>query len=730
MNSIARQKMAFMNFTSGILMAAAHIGMKVPYRVLLVDDEPRMLSSLRELLKDRDFQLASAECGSEALDHLSKGEFDLVILDMRLPDMTGHEIMDSINVNNIGTVVIIISGNSDIDSAIGALKRGAFDYLRKPYAREELLKTVDNALKQRELEADNNRFALQLEISEKIHRYLVDNSPDIIYTLSDDGLFTFVNDRAQQLLSFTREELIGKHYSVLVHDDDIELARYVFTERRVGERASRNVEIRLKSHKPNGETPTFENTLLTISINSMGMYSLTDEESSREFFGTYGVARDITEHKRAEELIAYHAYHDILTDLPNRVLFKDRLGVSIMQSERNETKLAVMFIDLDRFKLINDTMGHVAGDELLRQVAVRFKDCLRRGDTLARMGGDEFILFMPDVQGVGEIAEKLLSCLHEPFLLGSDEARITASIGTALYPDHGSSIDELIRHADLAMYNVKARGKNGHSFYDSSMIDASHQKLVLEQDLRKALERKELEMYYQPQVDVTTGRVVGAEALMRWNHPERGFLNPGEFLPFAEENGLIIPISDWMLDSICQDLGEWNAAGITQIKLSLNLSPQYLERGNFYDKLKNALTRYAISPQQIEVEITENICIRNPEHAIEQLNLLCQIGVSVAIDDFGTGYSSLAYLQKFSIHTLKIDQSFVREIHWESSHSPIILAILSIAKGLGLNVVAEGVETEVQAKYLERVGCKVMQGYFYHRPLSQKMLIQMLAAQK
>jgi diguanylate cyclase (GGDEF)-like protein len=461
----------------------------------------------------------------------------------------------------------------------------------------------------------------------------------------------------------------------------------------------------------------------------MGMYALNQKDNNTEFLGTYGVARDITERKRAEELIAYHAYHDILTDLPNRVLFKDRLGLAIIQSQRNDTKLAVMFIDLDRFKLVNDSMGHVKGDELLQQVAARLKECLRRSDTLARLGGDEFILSIPDLrdrQDVGEIAEKFLDCLQQPFFLGGNEVRISASIGIAMYPDDGSSIDELVRHADLAMYHVKAQGKNGHSFYDDSMIDASHQKLVVEQDLRRALERGELEMYYQPQVDVATGRIVAAEALMRWNHPERGLLTPSEFLPFAEENGLMIPISDWMLESICSDLVEWNAAVTEQVKVALNLSPQYLERGKFVEKLKKALVRYDISPQQIEVEVTENTFIRNPDHAIDQFNMLCQLGVSIAIDDFGTGYSSLAYLQRFSIHTLKIDQSFVKEIHWESTHSPIILAIISVAKGLGLNVVAEGVETEVQSRYLESAGCNVMQGYLYHRPIPKKKLIQTL----
>jgi diguanylate cyclase (GGDEF)-like protein/PAS domain S-box-containing protein len=701
-------------------------------RILLIDDEPRILSSLCEILKSRQFQLVTGSCGREALEHLSKSQFDLVILDMKLPDMSGHEIMDFINANGAGTDVIVISGNSDITSAIGAVKRGAFDYLRKPYAREELLNTVDNAIKRRALEADNRRFAWQIENSERTYRYLVDHSPDIIYTLDESGAFTFVNDRARQLLGFTRDELIGKHYSVVVHEDDIEIARYVFKERRVGERSSTNVELRLKCNKGLGESRIFENSFLTISFNSIGIYSPDNKQSNTEYFGTYGVARDITERKRVEEMIAYQAYHDILTDLPNRALFKDRLGLSIIQSQRNKTKLAVMFIDLDRFKLVNDTLGHVKGDDLLQQVSSRLKECLRRGDTLARMGGDEFVLFMPELKDktdAGEIADKFLTSLEQPFFLGSNEAQISASIGIAFFPDDGQTMDELIRHADIAMYHVKAQGKNGHSFYDSSMIDASYQKLELDQALRKALERKELEMYYQPQMDVTSGRIVGAEALMRWNHPKRGFLTPGDFLPFAEESGLIIPISDWMLEAICSDLISLTETGGTQIKLSLNLSPQHLERGDFFRKLESTLQRYGISPRQIEIEITENICIRNPEHAISQLNKLSEFGVSIAIDDFGTGYSSLSYLQKFSIHTIKIDQSFIKEIHWENTHSPIIHAIISIAKGLGLNLVAEGVETETQARYLERAGCQIMQGYFYHKPLPLKTLTQMLYVQ-
>ncbi len=701
-------------------------------RLLLVDDEPRLLTSLYELLQGRGYQLSTAATGGEALAHLSKLRFDLVLLDLRLPDIGGHQIMDFINEKGIDADVIVMSGEVGIDAAIGALKRGAYDYLRKPYSREELLKTVANALEQRRLAQSNAFMANQLENSEKMYRYLVDSSPDIIYTLNHEGRFTFINDRAYQLLGYRRDELIGQHYSILVHDEDLERARYVFNERRVDERASRNVELRLKCHANTTHERTFNNTLMTISLNAIGMHVPDQEVRKLEFFGTYGVARDITDRKRAEEVISYQAYHDILTDLPNRILFKDRLGLAVIQAKRKQTELAVMFIDLDRFKLVNDTLGHVKGDELLQQVAGRLKECLRKGDTLARQGGDEFTIVLPELRDrddARQVADKFLDCLHLPFDLDGHEVHISASIGIAIYPGHGESIDELLRHADIAMYQVKGQGKNGHAFYDPSMQDVSHQKIALEQSLRKALENEELEMYYQPQIDAISGRIIGAEALMRWNHPTRGVVSPGEFLPFAEENGLMLPISDWMIVALCRDMLQWNSLGGSQIKLSLNLSPQYLDRGEFFEKMRGALLRHGIAPGQIEVEITENICIRNPQHAIEQLNKLGQLGVSVAIDDFGTGYSSLAYLHRFPVHTIKIDQSFVKEIHDEHGHYPVVLAIISIARGLGLNLIAEGVETDAQARYLRANGCLTMQGYLYYRPMPLGRFIDVLRAQ-
>ena len=698
-------------------------------RVLLVDDEPMLLNSLCELLKGRGYHLVTASTGSEAILHLEKMKFDLALLDLRLPDYSGHEIMDFINANGIDMKVIVVSGDTGIDAAIGALKRGAYDYLRKPYTREELLTTVDNALRQKRLENENRNIAWQLECSEKLYRYLVDSSPDIIYTLNDEGRFTFVNDRAQHLLGYSPSELIGRHYSELVHEEDLERARYVFNERRVGQRASRNVELRLKSQLGNDQELTFENTLMTISFNSMGMYAVGNEPTQREFFGTYGVARDITDRKRAEAMISYQAYHDILTDLPNRVLFKDRLGLAVIQAKRNQSGLAVMFIDLDRFKLVNDTLGHVKGDELLQQVATRLKNCLRRGDTLARLGGDEFTVVLPELHDKMDaevIASKFLETFRQPFVLDNAEFHISASIGIAVYPEDGEWIDELLRHADMAMYHVKAQGKNGHSFYECAMFDATYREMALEKSIHRALERNEFTIYYQPQVEVTTGRISGAEALIRWNHPECGLLSPGEFLPAAEENGLMIQINDWMLEAVCRDIKERHRAGIEPIHISMNISPQWLERGDFSVKMRQALTEFDIPPEMIEVEITENICIRNPQRVNDQLTRLCELGISVAIDDFGTGYSSLSYLHRFPINTVKIDQSFVKEIQREDGHFPVILAIISIAHGLGLNLVAEGVETELQARYLQQSGCTTMQGYHYYRPLSAMALRETL----
>ena len=452
----------------------------------------------------------------------------------------------------------------------------------------------------------------------------------------------------------------------------------------------------------------------------MGIYADDSAHSRSGYSGTYGIARDVTEKRRTEELISYQAYHDVLTDLPNRALFRDRLELALTHAKRNELELGLMFIDLDRFKIINDSLGHLKGDELLRQVATRLKQCLRKGDTIARLGGDEFVVLLPEMREralASVVAEKFLEALSAAFFVDGTELHTSASIGIAVFPGDGEKIDDLIRHADIAMYKVKGEGKNGYSFYDRSMHDAAHDKVRMEHDLRRALQSGELEMYYQPQIDVKKGAIVSAEALMRWHHPERGLLVAGEFLPLAEEIGLMVPLSDWMVEAVCSDIARLQAHGNDWLQIAINLSPTCLAREDFFNKLQRALVKNEVPAHRIEVEITENICIRTPEHAIKQLRKLSDLGVRIAIDDFGTGYSSLAYLHRFPVNTLKIDQTFVKEIGHEGGLFPVILAVISIARGLNLNLVAEGVETELQARYLEQAGCVTMQGYLYHKPL-------------
>lgn len=702
-------------------------------RFLLVDDEPRLLRSLYNLLDGKGHELVAVATGEDAVDQLSRLHFDIVLLDLGLPGMSGHAVMDFIKSHGLDCHVVVLSGNVEIDAAIGALKRGAYDFLRKPYAVAELNKIIGNALQERELTAENRRISAQLESSEKLYRYLVDSSPDLIYTLDHEGRFTFVNNRVTSLLGYDKEVLLGRHYSEIVFEEDLERALYVFNERRVGDRASRNVEIRLKCLCSREGTRYFDNSLLTIAFNSEGIYLADAAAQHREYFGTYGVARDISDRKRAEEQIAYQAYHDVLTDLPNRSLFQDRLGLAIMQAKRNQRELAVMFVDLDRFKIVNDSLGHVKGDQLLREVAARLRQCLRQGDTLARHGGDEFTLVLPDIadrRDAEHVAEKILAVLHEAFDLDGHEVFISASIGIAIYPEHGASGEQLVRHADIAMYRVKSGGKNGVRFFANGMLDDVHHRVILEKELRHAIEGGEFEVFYQPQIDVATDTIVGAEALIRWRHPRRGLLSPGDFLSVAEENGFIVPLSQWLQETVCRDLSSHLCRAGGTFRASINVSPQCLERESFGADLQDTLSRHGVEPRQIEVEITENICFRNPQHATEQLHRLHALGVNTAIDDFGTGYSSLAYLHRFPVNTLKIDQSFVREIASEQGHYPVVLAIISIARGLGLQLIAEGVETDIQRHYLEAHGCRIMQGYRFSPPITRDALLAILDSQR
>ncbi len=707
-----------------ILFQPAPLETLGPQRILIVDDEARMRTSLRLLLQGPERIIEDCATGAEALHRLAIGDVDLLLLDLRLGDIPGVDIMETISRNQIATMVIVVSADDNIDSAIAALRWGVFGYVRKPYQPETIRHSVANALSRRRLEQSNALMSARLEQSERLHRYLVEQAPDIVYTLDDGGRFNFINGRVEALLGFGRQELIGQHYLALVHEGDREKAKNAFNERRNGGRASSNVELRLICKNPVGgrTAKSFENRFITVTLSAMGIWSeLDDEGVARRFIGTYGVARDISDRKEAEDLITYQAHHDLLTGLPNRQLFKDHVELAIARAERSGANLAVMFLDLDRFKLINDTFGHLWGDRLLRDLAARLSQCRRKGDTLARLGGDEFVLLVDDLHGredVAAIAEKLLTEVRRPFDIEGTEFRATTSIGVAYFPDDGHDVDALITNADIAMYQMKNVGKNGYQMFTADMNTAFRKRIGLENDLRRALVDGELELYYQPCVSVGRGCVVALEALVRWRHPEHGLLNPTNFVAIAEEVGLIHAIGDFVVESACRQLRQWHDTGFKHIRVAINASPREFERRDFVERVLSTMRKFALPNNALEVEITENTLISDTEGTIERVKQLRSAGVRIAIDDFGTRYSSLNYLQRFPVHTLKIDQCFVRDLQPGRPDSPIIHAIVAIAKGFGIHLVSEGVETEFQRDALARMGCDEMQGYLFSHPLS------------
>ena len=697
--------------------------------ILIVDDDPVVLKSLKDLLALRGVDTDTAIGGQEAIVCLDQKEYDLVLLDLQMPYVNGHDVMRHIKQQDINASVIVVSGETSFEAARDACSQGAYDFLRKPYATDELMITINNALNEIQLEKKNNLMQKQLLESERLHRYLVNTSPDIIYILDPDGHFTFVNDRIGTLLGYDSGELIGKHYSFLVHHRDIDVARYVFNERRVGDRASRNIELRLK-YKDDSSQHIFDTRTVPIELSSMGMYKNEETSGKKTYLGTYGVARDITERKMAEETINYQAYHDLLTNLPNRALLKDRLGLAISQAKREQEMLAVMFLDLDRFKNINDSLGHVVGDELLQQVSTRLKSCVREGDTLARFGGDEFTLLLPKIgkgkDDIGKIAEKINEVLKDPFIIDDNELYVSTSIGISIYPRDGTDMDTLIKHADIAMYHVKDTGKNNFKFYSTDMTTPYFQNLSLDTGIRKALDNDEFHLVYQPQINIKSGEIVGVEALLRWDHPEHGPISPAEFIPFAEETGMIVDIGHWVLRNACAELKHWRDAGLPEIRMSINMSARQLVENNIVSFVSSTLKDYCIPGHCLEIEITENTIMSDMDSVIHKLKELSKKGVYIAIDDFGTGYSSLSYLHKLPIHTLKIDRTFIKELDMKNAGKSIINTIVAMVKGLNLNVIAEGVETQQQLDYLQEIDCNEAQGFLFCKPLTADVIAQLL----
>jgi diguanylate cyclase (GGDEF)-like protein/PAS domain S-box-containing protein len=552
-----------------------------------------------------------------------------------------------------------------------------------------------------------------LRASEERYRNLVNTAQDAIYTVSTSGDLTSLNAAFEKLTGWSPGEWLGKPFAPIVHPDDLPLAIDVLERVLSGQNASFELRIRAKS----GDYLTAE-------------FSAAPLVEEGRITGLLGVARDVTERKKAQDIIRQLAYHDALTGLPNRALFEDRLRVTLAQAQRQRQMVAVMFLDVDRFKIVNDTLGHSGGDVLLRDIAAELTGVIRDGDTVARVGGDEFTLLLPAVNDESDavaVAERILDTLKQPRFVEGQEFSVTTSIGITVFPQDGTDVHTLLRNADTAMYRAKERGRDNFQLYTPAMNAAVIQRLALENDLRHAVERAELFLHYQPVADVSTGQIVAAEALLRWEHPQRGTLDPDSFIPLAEETGLIVPLGEWVLREACLQARTWQDAGYTPIRLGVNLSARQLHHKDLINLVTSALEESGISPEWLQLEITEGDVMSNVEFIVAVLHKLRSMGVGISVDDFGTGYSSLSYLKRFPIDSVKIDRSFVRDLASDPSDAAIVTTVIAMARNLNLRVVAEGVETTEQLEFLRRRACDEYQGYLISRPLPAHQFARLIA---
>jgi len=554
-----------------------------------------------------------------------------------------------------------------------------------------------------------------LRQSEERYRTIIEQIEDGYFECDLRGNFTFVNDAQCRNTGYSREEIIGRSYKNYGDENNAQELNKLFAE--IYNTGKPVHAYDLAMIKKDG-TKSFNEISVTLIRNAEG-----------EPTGFRGIARDVTERKHAEERIQYLATHDGLTGLPNRLMFSQLLNHAIQGAKRYKRQFSIFFIDLDRFKIINDTLGHEAGDHLLQEIAVRFKQALRAVDVVARLGGDEFVILIEevsDLDNIATVARKILATVIKPLTLMGDECRVTASIGISSYPNDGEDEQTLLKNADIAMYFAKEEGKNNFQFFSKDIKPQSIERLSMETNLRFALEKNELSLHYQAKLDFKTNAITGVEALLRWDNPALGSVTPTQFIPIAEESGLIVPIGRWVLRTACAQNVAWQKQGLPPVCMAVNLSLRQLLDENLIEDIKQALSDSGISPNLLELEITESMVMHSPTRMIGVLAKIKNLGVRLAIDDFGTGYSSLAQIKHFPIDTLKIDRSFVRNIPQDVEDKAITEAIIAMGKTLSLTVVAEGVETIEQLNFLKDHSCDEMQGYYFSKPIIPEQFADLL----
>lgn len=550
-----------------------------------------------------------------------------------------------------------------------------------------------------------------LRESEQRYKSLFEYNPDIVYSVDMKGNITSVNATTEKILGYSYDEVVGRNAIEFLNTEDTERVRHYFHMAMQNQPQHFTAVIR---HK-NGENVLFEVANMPIQVND-------------EVVGIYGVAKNRTDQILAEEKITQLAYHDSLTGLPNRLYFHERLVEAIEEIQLTNDRVAVMVVDLDEFKLINDSLGHQAGDRILKHIAKNMNGMISEGQFLARFAADEFLVLIPntgDLEKVSTLANNLLSVIKKPVFLKGKEYVLSGSIGISVYPDDAQDDEQLLKNANLAMHRAKLIGRNTVQLFTDDMNDHINERLELENHLRKAMALDELEVYYQPQIDIKTGEVFAFEALMRWKHTKRGMIPPNIFIPIAEETGLINEIGYWVLEEACRQTRQWHAQGMDDISICVNVSGKQFQRVNFINEVKACLERTGLKPSYLHIELTESIMLEDVEHSLWIINQLRSLGVKISVDDFGTGYSSLSYLRDFPIDILKIDQSFIRNLEEYNSDAAIVRAIITMCEGLNVTVLAEGVETKEQLTTLKKFGCNQIQGYYISKPVEAPAIINL-----
>ena len=688
--------------------------------VLLVEDNPGDALLLRRMFREEGFrgmEVVHVESMREAKICLAANAIDIVLLDLGLPDAHGLDALRQARIASPHMPLVVLSGLDDDSVALQAMQEGAQDYLTKGQIEpRELLRAMRYAVERKVIEET-------LFTEKERAQVTLDSIGDGVVCADIEGNITFLNLVAETLTGWSFLEVNGRPIAEVLRIINATTREAIPDpmERVMGDNRTEHLPSdSMLVRRDDTEVP-IEDSVSPI------------RNREREVIGAVIVFRDVSAARAMSEQIAHSAEHDFLTGLPNRLLLNDRVSQAIALGQRHSYQVAVLFLDLDGFKHINDSLGHAIGDKLLQSISERLVECIRAVDTVSRQGGDEFVMLLPAVENAQDAAlaaRRMLEAISEAHSIDNHELHVTASIGISVYPEDGLDVETLIQNADTAMYQAKENGRQSYQFFEAAMNVRAVERQSIEESLRRALERNEFALHYQPKINLRTRAITGAEALIRWTHPTRGAVSPAQFIPVAEDCGLILPIGEWVLREACTQAQAWVDAGLPEISMAVNVSAIQFQQEGFLQGVFDTLEETGFDPTCLEVEVTESALMKRAEITAVVLQMLRGGGVKVAIDDFGTGYSSLSYLRKFPLDALKIDQSFVRQITTTPDETTIVSAIISMAQSLKLRIVAEGVETAEELAFLEAHECEEAQGYYFSRPVPAAQFAALLANQQ